>query len=115
MTPDNNHVHLIGRISADPQTRVLPSGDEVVSFRLIVRRDRAALRHSKQVVDTFECSAWTAGLRRSVSRLKAGAEVEVTGALRRRFSRDRGAAISFVTVEVHTCRKAVVTAVASGT
>jgi single-strand DNA-binding protein len=113
MTDDNNRVHLAGRVSADPETRVLPSGDEVVSFRLIVRRSAAALRRSKQVVDTIECSAWTPAMRRAVSRLEAGAEVEVTGALRRRFTRG-GGAISFVTVEVDSCRRVSAPAVASG-
>lgn len=114
MTDDNNHVHLAGRVSADPETRVLPSGDEVVSFRLIVRRSSAARRRSKQLVDTIECSAWSAAMRRTVSRLEAGTEVEVTGELRRRFTRGGGGAISFVTVEVDSCRKLSVPAVASG-
>jgi single-strand DNA-binding protein len=113
MTADNNRVHLAGRISADPETRILPSGDEVVSFRLVVRRDAAARKRSKQVVDTIECAVWTAALRRSVGRLAAGTEVEVTGQLRRRFTRGGGGAISFVTVEVDSCRKAQQPAVAS--
>lgn len=114
MTDDNNRVHLAGRVSADPETRVLPSGDEVVSFRLIVRRSAASMRRSKQVVDTIECSAWSSAMRRTVTRLEAGAEVEVTGALRRRFTRGGGGAISFVTVEVDSCKKVSVPAVASG-
>lgn len=114
MTDDNNRVHLAGRVSADPETRVLPSGDEVVSFRLIVPRSAAARRRSKQVVDTIECAAWTSALRRSVSRLAAGTEVEVTGELRRRFTRGGGGAISFVTVEVDSCRKVPAATVASG-
>ena len=114
MTDDNNHVNHAGRVSADPETRVLPSGDEVVSFRLIVRRSAAARRRSKQLVDTIECSAWSAAMRRTVSRLEAGTEVEVTGELRRRFTRGGGGAISFVTVEVDSCRKVSVPAVASG-
>jgi single-strand DNA-binding protein len=111
MTDDNNRVHLSGRISADPETRVLPSGDEVVSFRLIVRRSAAARRRSKQLVDTIECSAWTSTMRRTVRRLQAGAEVEVTGELRRRFTRG---AISFVSVDVDGCRKVSASTVASG-
>ena len=114
MTDGNNRVHLAGRVSADPETRVLPSGDEVVSFRLVVRRSAAAMRRSKQVVDTIECAAWSSAMRRTVSRLEAGAEVEVTGSLRRRFPRGGGGAISFVTVEVDSCKKVSVPAVASG-
>lgn len=114
MTDDNNQVRLVGRVSADPETRILPSGDEVVTFRLIVRRSAAARRRSKQVVDTIECDAWSAAMRRSVSRLVAGAEVEVTGELRRKFSRGAGGAMSFVSVELDSCRKAPAPAVASG-
>jgi single-strand DNA-binding protein len=110
MTDDNNRVHLAGRVSADPETRVLPSGDEIVSFRLIVRRGPAARRRSKQVVDTIECAAWSSAMRRTVSRLEAGAEVEVTGQLRRRFSRG---AISFVSVDVDSCKRLPAPAVAS--
>lgn len=111
---DNNSVRLVGRISAAPQVKTLPSGDEVVSFRLIVRRPASALRRSKQLVDTIECSVWTARLQRRVLRLEPGSEVVLMGALRRRFSRGSGAAVSFVSVEVVSCQKVVVPAVTSG-
>jgi single-strand DNA-binding protein len=89
-----NLVHLTGRISADPETRVLPSGDELVSFRLVVRRDAAALR-------------------RSVTRLTAGAHVEVQGQLRRRFTSGGQGTASWVSVEVDSCRRVRPPAVAS--
>ncbi|MFC5678162.1 single-stranded DNA-binding protein [Aeromicrobium endophyticum] len=108
-----NLVHLTGRISADPETRVLPSGDELVSFRLVVRRDAAALRRSKQLVDTIECTVWRAALRRSVARLAAGVEVEVQGQLRRRFTSGGGSTASWVSVEVDSCRRLTPAAVAS--
>ena len=84
---------------------MLPSGDEVVSFRLIVPRSPAARRRSKQRVDTIECSAWTARLRRSVSRLEAGEAVTVTGELRRRFTRGGGGPMSWVNVDLDTCER----------
>ena len=113
MTDDNNRVHLTGRVSAVPESRVLPSGDEIVSFRLVVRRSAAARRRSKQVVDTIECSVWPAALRRSVSKLAAGTEVTVTGELRRRFSRGGAGVASWVSVDVDSCRKVTHSAVAS--
>ncbi|MBC7631256.1 single-stranded DNA-binding protein [Aeromicrobium sp.] len=115
MTDDrsNNQVFLMGRVSADPEERVLPSGDTVVSFRLIVPRTAAALRRSKQPIDTFECSVWGAVLRRSARRLTAGAEVEVSGELRRRFSRSSGGPVSWVTVDVDSCKKVATPAVTS--
>lgn len=109
----NNWVRLSGRISAEPESRVLPSGDEIVTFRLVVRRSAAARKRSKQVVDTIECTVWRAGLRRSVSRIAPGTEVTVTGELRRRFSRGGGGAVSWVSVEVGSCQKVVTAAVAS--
>ena len=100
-----NAVRLSGRVSAAPEARVLPSGDEVVSFRLVVPRSPAARRRSKQRVDTIECSAWTARLRRSVRRLAAGDTVTVTGELRRRFTRGASGPTSWVNVDLDTCER----------
>jgi single-strand DNA-binding protein len=111
MTDAHNQVILVGRVSAAPESRILPSGDEVVSFRLIVPRSAAARKRSKQLVDTFECSAWSSTLRKTVTRLEAGTQVEVEGELRRRFSRAQDAPISRVTVDLESCRR--VTPVAS--
>lgn len=113
MTDDNNAVRLTGRISAPPESRILPSGDELVTFRLVVRRSAAARKRSKQVVDTIECSVWRAALRRSVLRLPPGTEVEVTGELRRRFSNGGRGVASWVSVEVDACRKVATATVAS--
>lgn len=106
MTPVHNQVTLAGRVSASPEAHILPSGDEVVSFRLIVPRSAAARRRSKQPVDTIECAAWTSAMRRAVRRLDAGTQVVVTGELRRRFSRGSAGPISRVTVELDSCRRA---------
>ena len=104
--PDHESVNLVrlsGRVSATPEARMLPSGDEVVSFRLIVPRSATARRRSKQRVDTIECSAWTARLRRSVRRLEAGDAVTVTGELRRRFTRGARGPMNWVNVDLATC------------
>ncbi|GAA2069653.1 hypothetical protein GCM10009821_02820 [Aeromicrobium halocynthiae] len=95
-----NEVVLRGRVSADPETRILPSGDVLVTFRLVVQRDARALKGSKQTVDVIECAAWTSRLRQRAARLRPGAEVEVSGALRRRFSRRAGGLTSHVSVEL---------------
>ncbi len=106
MTQTHNQVTLTGRVSASPEAHILPSGDEVVSFRLIVQRSPAARRRSKQPVDTIDCAAWTTAMRRVVRRLEAGTEVVVTGELRRRFSRGATGPISRVTVELDSCQRA---------
>jgi single-strand DNA-binding protein len=100
-----NLVRLRGRVSADPQARMLPSGDEVVSFRLIVPRSATARRRSKQRVDTIECSAWNARLRKKTRALAAGDEVSVSGELRRRFTRGSAGPMSWVSVDLESCER----------
>lgn len=98
-----NAVSLRGRVSQPPSLRELPSGDEILSFTLVVPRPPAR-RRGKVVSDTIECVAWTAALRRRVRRLTAGDEVQVDGALRRRFTRGGGGPVSFTSVELTGCR-----------
>lgn len=93
-----NDVRLVGRVAAEPVTRTLPSGDRLVSFRLVV--DRAPGGRSRQSVDALECVAWTARVQRSVLKWQTGDVVEVSGAIRRRFFRGAGGAASRVEVEV---------------
>lgn len=101
--PDINDVHLLGRVSVDPERRELPSGDVLWSVRLVVDRGSAESR-SRQKVDALECAAWTARVQRSIATWKAGDEVEVHGALRRRFFRTGAGAASRVEVEVQRAR-----------
>jgi len=94
-----NEVRLAGRISAGPEERVLPSGDNLWTFRLVVPRPagRAAAR---QGVDALECAVWGGRVRRSVASWRQGDVVEVSGAIRRRFFRTAAGAASRVEVEV---------------
>jgi len=98
-----NHVQLVGRVAADPVTIELPSGDEVVTVRLVVGRGPRARRPPS--VDTIECSAWSAKSRRSVSSWNEGDVVSVEGALRRRFWRGAQGAQSRYEVEVALARR----------
>ncbi|GAA1734528.1 single-stranded DNA-binding protein [Aeromicrobium alkaliterrae] len=100
-----NDVRLRGRVSGGPVTRSLPSGDELVSLRIVVPRSAAARKRSKATVDTIELTAWTAALRRTASRLSEGDVIEVTGELRRRFARGSGGPQSFMGVDVTSCRR----------
>jgi single-strand DNA-binding protein len=93
-----NEVKLRGRLAAEPETRTLPSGDEVVTFRLIVNRRRS--RDSKVSVDTFDCTVWSPSLQRRVITWSAGETLDVQGALRRRFWRSPQGARSRYDVEV---------------
>lgn len=100
-----NEVRLVGRVSAPPEVRVLPSGDSLWTFRLVVARPPAvgAVR-SRQSVDALECAVWSGRVKRSVAGWGAGDTVDVTGALRRRFFKAAGGAASRVEVEVSAGR-----------
>ena len=95
-----NSVQLVGHVSGEPIERQLPSGDHLVSFRVVVPRRAAARRRTRQSVDTVECSAWSAKVRRTAVRLAVGDLVAVSGELRRTFRRSRAGVRSWVTVDV---------------
>jgi len=81
-----NEVVLRGRVSGDPQVRELPSGTTLVSFRLVLGRDRTPMTaSSKQVSDWVQCAAWGARVRKQAAGWHDGDLVEVRGALRSRY------------------------------
>lgn len=100
-----NEVRLVGRVGAAPAERTLPSGDRVVTFRVVVERPESAVRARAPRVDTIDCAAWRADVRRTVLRWQAGDVVSVTGALRRRFWRGPGGPASRSEVEVAMARR----------
>lgn len=95
-----NCVRLVGRVSAAPEARELPSGDRLVTFRLVVPRPPAAMAHSGVSVDTFDCAVWKPALQQRVLRWEGGESVSLAGALRRRFWRGVAGAASRTEVEV---------------
>lgn len=96
-----NEVVIVGRVSAPPEDRVLPSGDEITTWRVVVDRDTDAPGH-----DTIECTAWTSRLRRTASSWDKGDVVEVEGALRRRHWRTpTGTPASGYTIEVGSAKR----------
>ena len=98
-----NEVRLQGRVSAPPEERVLPSGDAVLTLRLVVARGRPR-PGSRQTVDVLDCAVWTARLRRTVAGWGEGDVVEVRGSVRRRFYRSGSGTASRVEIEVATGR-----------
>lgn len=98
-----NEVRIRGRVSGAPRHKQLPSGDEVVSIRVVVPRPegaRAGSSGKSASVDTFECVAWTRRPQSLMTRLSGDEHVLVTGSLRRRFWRAGGAVASMVEIEV---------------
>lgn len=103
-----NEVVLVGRLSALPEERELPSGDRLISWRLVV--DRPPGRKPPEgvratTVDTLDCMAWTPAVRRSAKTLQQGDVIEVHGALRRRFWRAGAGAVSRCEVEVAAIKR----------
>lgn len=80
-----NEVLLVGRVSGEPSTRTMPSGDELVQFRVVVPRPERRGEPARTQVDTIDVACWGARVRRSAARLPDGQGVEVRGSLRRRF------------------------------
>lgn len=105
-----NEVRLVGRVSAEVEQRELPSGDLLVSVRVVVGRPPAARRREagdgpRAGVDTIDVACWSARTRASALRLAPGDHVEVQGALRRRFFRAGGAVVSRYEVEAASLRR----------
>ncbi len=80
-----NVVILRGRLSRDPSTRTLPSGDDLVTLEVTIRPTSGP-------TETVPV-AWPHAASRA-ERLSAGSDVLVTGRVRRRFFRAGGATAS---------------------
>ncbi len=100
-----NEVVLRGRVAAPVDERELPSGDTIITARLIIDRDAAARLRSSQRVDTIDCVAWLRRVQRTMRGWQAGERVEVTGAIRRRFFRGAQGPASRVEVEIRAARR----------
>lgn len=104
-----NEVVLVGRVSGEPEQRELPSGDSLVSWRVVVARPAPRRAPPQGVrpstIDTLDCVAWTASLRRTARGLVDGDVVAVEGALRRRFWRGGAGAVSRCEIEVSSLRR----------
>lgn len=99
-----NEVRLVGRVSGEPEERVLPSGTALWTFRLVVPR-LAPRDGSRQTVDVLDCAVWGGRVRRAVASWADGDHVEVTGAVRRRFFRAGSGSASRVEIEVSAGRR----------
>lgn len=99
-----NEVHLVGRVSGEPTVRTMPSGDELVQFRLVVPRPERQAGARAQV-DTIDVACWSSRSRRTAARLPDGQGVEVRGALRRRFFATAGGRASRYEVDAASVRR----------
>jgi single-strand DNA-binding protein len=102
----DNEVFLRGRLAAEPTLRTLPSGAELVAFRLTVARSETEQSESRARVDSIDCAALHARARRCLQRAAPGDELEVTGRLHRRFWRTAAGLGSRYEVLVRSARLA---------
>lgn len=100
---DRNDVVLRGRVSAPAELRTLPSGDTLVTFRLVVRRPVPRARG--QSVDVLTCISYDRALQRRIGMWQPGDVVEVEGALQRRFWRTASGTASVCEVNCRRGRK----------
>jgi single-strand DNA-binding protein len=101
-----NEVTLVGRVSALPEQRELPSGDRLVTLRVVVARPPqrggpkgAQKNGQKRTVDVIDVACWTKRTQRTAIALEADDGVRVEGALRRRFFASGGGRASRYEVE----------------
>jgi single-strand DNA-binding protein len=103
----DNVVELRGKVTSAPAERELPSGSTITTFRLSVGRARTPMTTgSKQSADWVDCAAWSPRARRSVGGWQVGDQVEVSGALRRRYFRAGDGSGTRLEVEVIGARRA---------
>jgi single-strand DNA-binding protein len=102
---DVNEVRLSGRVSGEPEERVLPSGDRLVSMRIVVPRPPQRRRGRGATVDTIDCVAWTSRPRAVLGAMRIGDVVSVQGSLRRRFWRGQQGPASKMEVEVSQAKR----------
>ena len=100
-----NDVVLCGRLAAPAEQRKLPSGDVVLTARIIVNRDASSQSKSRQRVDTIDCVAWQGRIQRTMRSWQSGDVVQIAGALRRRFYRGGAGVVSRTEVEVKKARR----------
>lgn len=96
----DNCVYLRGRLAAAVEVRDLPSGDALAVFRITVARPSA----DRARVDSIECASVRTKVHRALSRAEPGDELEVSGALHRRFWRTPAGPASRYAVDVETIR-----------
>ncbi|PRX90942.1 single-stranded DNA-binding protein [Allonocardiopsis opalescens] len=94
-----NELVLVGRLTTDPGRRELPSGDQLTTWRLSVRRASGAPGRPNRY-DSVTCVTFDPVLGAKVCEWRMGDEVRVEGALRRRFWRSVSARVSVHEVEV---------------
>lgn len=101
-----NDVRLVGVLTAPAEAKELPSGDQLVTFRISVARAAPTPSSAPRGtgVDSVPCTVWVARVRRRATTWRVGDLIEVAGAVRCRFFQAGGVTRSRVEVEVTSAR-----------
>jgi single-strand DNA-binding protein len=98
-----NDVVIVGRLAAPAEERLLPSGDRLMTWRLVVERASTTERGPR--VDALDCSTRHGGVQRRSNSWQAGDTIEVHGSLRRRFWRGQAGLASRCEIDVTEARR----------
>jgi single-strand DNA-binding protein len=101
-----NSVYVVGRLSSEGEELILPSGDVLLRFRVVIPRPlKMRQAATKTTVDTLDCYVMGAALRKRVEKFEVGQVVELEGAIRRRFWKAGASVASRVEIEVLSIKK----------
>jgi single-strand DNA-binding protein len=101
LSEHRNEVVIVGRISKPALAKLLPSGDEITTWRLVVDRPAG----STPRFDVVDCVAFGARVRRQSLAWTPDEIIEIGGALRRRYWRGPGGVQSRCEVAVSTAAR----------
>lgn len=94
-----NEVRVVGRLGSNVGVKVLPSGDEITVFSIIVDRPAREIRGTTRI-DTIACVTSRVQIGSRLSNWEPGRWIEAEGVLRRRFWRAGGGLGSAMEVDV---------------
>lgn len=94
-----NEVRLVGRLGGNIDVRELPSGTVLTNFSIVVDRSAKEI-HGRTKVDTIACQTARTAIATRLGRMETGQEIQIVGALRRRFWRAGSGLASATEVDV---------------
>ncbi|GAA4084479.1 single-stranded DNA-binding protein [Nonomuraea soli] len=98
---DRNEVVLVGRLSAVPEQRSMPSGDTLTTWKVIVKR-RPGPGRSRRPCDIVPCVTFDPEVADALAAIEARTMIEMTGSLRSRIFGPNGAKVWRYEVEAKT-------------
>lgn len=101
----SSNVELMGRLGRVVEQKILPSGDHITTFSVIIDR-KVNEQVGRTTCDTIPCKTSRVALAAKVVRMEPGTEVIAQGVLRRRFWRGSTGLGSALEVDIRTLKRA---------